>query len=151
VDGREVDVSDEDEYGARPIFRAWLEHCGYTAEQIAEIEADRVHTSDCELTEHGWECFDEDLRSFHRLHDDTDEAAELVMFTLDALSAAGRLLPEGGEERTEWSTVARPTNPRDICQSGPACPRAREHQFSRTVRTFPDGSEWINAWTEVTE
>lgn len=74
-------------------------------------------------------------------------AAEVIA----ALSAAGRLLPEGGEERTEWAEEPNPTSPGDVCRRGDECPRVRFHNYRRTVRTFPDGSEWISGWTGVAE
>lgn len=82
-----------------------------------------------------------------------------------ALSAAGRLLPGGGEERTEWRVVYRDGLGHRVVWSGPTTTLdgdsrlklARRQgwpdavQESRTVRTFSDGSVLTGPWNEVTE
>lgn len=68
----------------------------------------------------------------------------------DVLAGLAGLLPEGGEERTEegwWNPV---TGQVQTWWSYSECGyKAADRR--RTVRTFLDGSEWISAWTEVTE
>ena len=61
-------------------------------------------------------------------YDDEVPAAAI----LDALADAGLLLPPGGTKRTEQWTHA-------------GCP------WARTTTTWPDGSSYTTAWTEVTE
>jgi hypothetical protein len=80
---------------------------------------------------------------------------------LTALSAAGRLLPEGGETRTLWRshdlTSGGSITTRDRAQAQRFVDRSRDpfepnHENvleSSTVTTWPDGSTYTSAWREV--
>jgi len=140
-------AADDDEQTARSIFRAWLEHCGYTAEQITEIDAERDHST-CDMTDDGWgDCTDADGESNHRLHNETQEAADLIMFTLEAL--AGRLLPEGGGERTEWAYPVDRDGKTAWIETWLRTAGSIPGLSSRSAITFPDGRVLLGAWVEV--
>lgn len=98
---------------ARMIVHDWLAHLGYEPEQIAATDEPRQHTDECESTEHGWECFDEDLRPFHPAHDEADDMAELVMFVLEHETLAAldaryeRVVAERDEARALMESAQR--------------------------------------------
>jgi hypothetical protein len=97
--------------------------------------------------------------------DGREDAAKLGRQLLALAGAAGRLLPEGGEERTDWRVVYEYINGTRSTGIVFADEAAARHTTARplgdvvvaielscrTVRTFPDGSEWIGVWREVTE
>lgn len=92
-------------------------------------------------------------------------AAHLAAVAVAALSAAGRLLPEGGAEHTEWAVNADGSSlgrgPIPTVGDVPAgrvmvAELRRKYGVeawleSRTVRTFSDGSVLTGPWNEVTE
>ncbi len=92
---------------AREVTRARLEYYGFTPEQIAFTDQERPHGrydltgNRCELTEHGWECWDENGDPAHPLHDEATEAAEFVVFVMEWLADRGLLVEPGSETREE--------------------------------------------------
>jgi len=84
---------------------------------------------------------------------------------LTALSAAGRLLPDGGETRDEAEVRYQTNNGalKDRVYYDGWTPERREREFAaavrlgaevisertRTVTTWPDGSTYTSAWKEV--
>lgn len=94
---------------ARAVVHDWLAYLGYTPDQIATADRPRRHTAECQLTEHGWECFDENLTDQHPEHTAADEAAYLVMFTLQHPSAAALLQTTPFEPAEPVDTEGTPT------------------------------------------
>ena len=68
---------------ARRIINDRLAFYGYTPDEIATTDAPPNHTAECELTDDGWECFDEDSRPFHPAHTDAALASEEILFVLE--------------------------------------------------------------------
>jgi len=75
---------------------------------------------------------------------------------LTALSAAGRLLPEGGATREEWGeldtclpTVVRPVSERYAIELLAEDPPPWLEIKRRTVTTWPDGSTYTSAWVKI--
>lgn len=96
------------------------------------------------------------------------DPAGVAQQVVDALRAAGRLLPDGGETRTEWE-VRWHSGPDDgICMeeryhasraSAETVGPTRIGQYGitrysihrREHRIFEDGSSWSGPWVEVTD
>jgi len=95
--------------------------------------------------------------------DDWDE--HMAEVALTALSATGRLLPDGGETRVEAEVRYQTNNGalKDRVYYDGWTPERREREFAaairlgaevisertRTVTTWPDGSTYTSAWTEI--
>lgn len=86
---------------ARTLTHGWMAHLGYTAEEIALSDQPREHNRGgqnvdlgycCEVTEHGWQCWDENGEPAHQVHDALDEVAEQVVFMLEQLADTGLLV-----------------------------------------------------------
>jgi hypothetical protein len=150
------EISDEEfEEIALAIARERMRHFGYLDEEIATAERDKEHTEECEPTPEGWVCLDEDgERTIHPLHDEMDAVSEQVVFTMERLLAAlgSRLLPRGGEERTEqgWST-SDPAEVHRYLSYGVNGLPYRKPDRRRTITRFPDGSELVGPWLNVEE
>jgi hypothetical protein len=89
---------------ARTITHDRMVHYGYTAAGIAATEAPPDH-SECELTEYGWECADENGKGRHPDHLEADQTAEFVMFVLEHPAVAA-LTAERDRLRRDVSEAA---------------------------------------------
>jgi hypothetical protein len=96
---------DEFERLARTIGHDRMRHFGYTDEQIALTETEPDHVL-CDLTEHGWNCLDEDEEPYHPIHAEMDAVAEQVMFVLEHPAAAKVAALSGEVERIESDALA---------------------------------------------
>ncbi len=77
-----------------------------------------------------------------------------VRDVLEALSAAGRLLPDGGETRIEWGPrCSDPSHLGHLFVHGEMVSRnaVDGYRARREVREWPDGSSWTGPWVEVTD
>jgi len=90
-------MSDPRERLARTITHDRMRHYGYTDDQIVAAEESQ-HRPECEFTEHGWECFDENLHPYHHDRDELEETAEFVMWVLEHAALADAIGPQ--PERT---------------------------------------------------
>lgn len=155
---------------AQVLTEGWMAHLGYTEDQIALTRSPRPHNRGnpdldyrCELTAEGWQCWDGDGEPAHPIHNVADEIAEQVMWTLDALAAAGRLLPEGGQTRDEWGARPKGWDERDTAWIVPIDDeerarkslqweghrRAKATLVHRTVTDWPNGARLIGPWEPV--
>lgn len=89
---------------------------------------------------------------------------EVSTASVAALSAAGRLLPEGGEERTEWRVIYEYVDGSRSAELPFADEESARHYASprirdvvaaaelshRSVTDFPDGSSYIGPWVPAT-
>ena len=70
---------------------------------------------------------------------------------LAALSAAGRLLPEGGTERVEWAYPVWRDGETVWIETWLRAAGSIPRLSRRTVTEFPNGYELVGPWSEVTE
>jgi hypothetical protein len=138
-------MSDDWVDAAGVIVDDWLAHLGYEPDEIAEANTELDH-SECEITEHGWDCTDGDGDyRHHAVHVEADAAAELVMFTLQHHALAGLLLLPGGEVREETSWSHRDGTD---CTSPEYC-GVDSKRVTRRITEWPDGTELMTPWRPV--
>src|SRR4051812_45170643 len=130
------------------------QYAGLTATERILAAVD-LHMSECDAP-----TIDDCPGCGHRLR--------VIRGQIGALAAAGRLLPEGGETRTEWEVrwysgpddgialhEQRLGSRRDAEVRGPQ--RVGQYGITRYSvhhrehRIFEDGSSWTGPWVEVTD
>jgi hypothetical protein len=125
------------EAAARTIVRDWMSHLGY---QIAEIDQGELAPdhSDCDLTDSGWFCLDEDEKHRHPTHRAMDEVAELVMFVLEhpaAAEAVGSSVAEiTATPPMPWLELARRNQAARLTYVGLAEDCWRTHDYLAAIR-----------------
>lgn len=115
--------------------------------------------------EHGSTVFDDDHVPYEYTEHERDqyraEACAVMVEDRAALMAAGRLLPEPLETRTEWG-IRLPDQPDYVTQNSPDPRRWAQHNVTvrrergiaavlirREMRTYPDWSTWVGPWVAV--
>lgn len=71
------------------IARAWMEHQGYTWEQVLLAEQQTCQNSGCELEGYNWNCHDDNGNSNHPESDALYEACDMARVAIEALESIG--------------------------------------------------------------
>lgn len=70
---------------AESILNAWMEHIGYSAEQVTAA-LEKGHAN-CEFIDYGYDCFDDEGISRHPILDEIDGMEQIVVFAMERLAA----------------------------------------------------------------